>query len=162
MKLHQLPKITAGGKKRVGRGYGSGKGGHTSGRGQKGQKTRGKVKLLFEGTKVRKSFVRRMPMLRGKKKLISLQRKPMVINLQDLNVLPKGGKVNRETLIKSGIVRESQVRNRGIKILGKGKIAKPLTVQTLISQAAKKKLEKAGGRVEVEDQIKASPPPEKK
>ena len=34
--LHSLPKIAARGKKRVGRGYGSGKGGHTSGRGQKG------------------------------------------------------------------------------------------------------------------------------
>ena len=41
MKLHALPKITKPKNKRLGRGYGSGKGGHTSSRGQKGQNSRG-------------------------------------------------------------------------------------------------------------------------
>jgi len=50
MELNKLPKITATAKKRVGRGYGSGKGGHTSGRGQKEQKSRGKIPLTLEGT----------------------------------------------------------------------------------------------------------------
>ena len=39
--------------KRLGRGYGSGKGGHTSGRGQKGQKSRTNIHILFEGLKVK-------------------------------------------------------------------------------------------------------------
>ncbi|MBU1070791.1 uL15 family ribosomal protein, partial [Patescibacteria group bacterium] len=49
MNLSNLPKITQRPKKRVGRGYGSGKGGHTSGRGQKGQKSRSKIPIWFEG-----------------------------------------------------------------------------------------------------------------
>ena len=42
-------------KKRLGRGYGSGVGGHTSNRGQKGQKSRTDLHILFEGLKVKKS-----------------------------------------------------------------------------------------------------------
>ncbi len=55
-------------KKRLGRGYGSGKGGHTSGRGQKGQKSRGRIHPLFEGQKTKKSLIQRLPLLRGKGK----------------------------------------------------------------------------------------------
>lgn len=69
MKLNELLRIVSKGKKRVGRGLGSGKGGHTVGRGQKGQKTRGKISPLFEGTKVKKSLIKRLPLLRGKGKL---------------------------------------------------------------------------------------------
>lgn len=47
---------------------GSGKGSHTSGRGQKGQKSRGTIGVLFEGMKVRKSFLKRLPLMRGKGK----------------------------------------------------------------------------------------------
>lgn len=68
IRLDNLPRIKTKAKKRVGRGYGSGKGGHTVGRGQKGQKTRGKVGPLFEGTKMKKSLIQRLPMLRGKGK----------------------------------------------------------------------------------------------
>ncbi len=68
MKDFKLPKIVARGKKRVGRGRGSGKGGHTVGRGQKGQKARGKVGVLFEGMKMKKSLIKRLPLQRGKGK----------------------------------------------------------------------------------------------
>lgn len=67
--LHLLPAIVTKKGKRVGRGYGSGKGGHTVGRGQKGQKTRGKIGPLFEGTKNKKSLFQRLPVIRGKGKL---------------------------------------------------------------------------------------------
>lgn len=69
MSLHTLKVVVGKSKKRVGRGLGSGKGGHTVGRGQKGQKTRGKISPLFEGTKVKKSLIKRLPLLRGKGKL---------------------------------------------------------------------------------------------
>ncbi|OGC53984.1 hypothetical protein A2797_00435 [candidate division WWE3 bacterium RIFCSPHIGHO2_01_FULL_48_15] len=59
MELSKLGKITARGHKRVGRGYGSGKGGHTTGRGAKGQKIRGRIKLTFEGGQL--PLVRRLP-----------------------------------------------------------------------------------------------------
>lgn len=66
--LSNLPKIKTKSKKRLGRGYGSGKGGHTSSRGQKGQKVRGKIHPLFEGQKNKKSLIQRLPLLRGKGK----------------------------------------------------------------------------------------------
>jgi len=58
-------------KKRLGRGYGSGKGGHTSGRGQKGQKSRTNLHILFEGLKVKKSTIKKFPLLRGKGKFLA-------------------------------------------------------------------------------------------
>lgn len=64
----RLPKVVAKSKKRVGRGMGSGKGSHTSGRGQKGQKSRGTIGVLFEGMKMRKSYLKRLPLVRGKGK----------------------------------------------------------------------------------------------
>lgn len=63
-----LPKVVQRSKKRLGRGYGSGKGGHTSSRGQKGQGSRGKIGILFEGVKMKKSFLKRLPLARGKGK----------------------------------------------------------------------------------------------
>lgn len=66
---HTLPKVVARGSKRVGRGLGSGRGGHTVGRGQKGQKSREKVSISFFGTKVKKSLLKKLPMQRGKGKL---------------------------------------------------------------------------------------------
>lgn len=47
---------------------GSGKGSHTVGRGQKGQKARGSVGVLFEGVKMKKSLLKRLPLMRGKGK----------------------------------------------------------------------------------------------
>ena len=47
--LSTLNKTTVKSAKRIGRGIGSGKGGHTTGRGQKGQNSRGKIKLTFDG-----------------------------------------------------------------------------------------------------------------
>jgi large subunit ribosomal protein L15 len=64
----RLPKIVERRKKRVGRGMGSGKGSHTSGRGQKGQKSNGDIHILFEGLKTKKSFLKRLPLMRGKGK----------------------------------------------------------------------------------------------
>ncbi len=67
----KLPKVVAKSKKRVGRGMGSGKGSHTSGRGQKGQKSRSDLHILFEGLKMKKSFLKRLPLTRGKGKFHS-------------------------------------------------------------------------------------------
>jgi large subunit ribosomal protein L15 len=66
--MTRLPKVITKSKKRLGRGMGSGKGSHTSSRGQKGQKSRGNIGVLFEGMKVKKSFFKRLPLKRGKGK----------------------------------------------------------------------------------------------
>ena len=144
--LNNLPAIVGKRKKRVGRGYGSGRGGHTVGRGQKGQKSRNKPYLLFEGVKTQKSLLRRLPLLRGKGKLKSSP-KPIVVNVRFLNLLPKGTKVTVKSLAKYGLIKESEGRRFGVKILGAGKLEKALTVTLPCSSGAKKKIEKAGGTV---------------
>jgi len=144
--MNNLPKVINRKSKRLGRGYGSGKGGHTSGRGQKGQKTRRKVGVLFEGVKMKKSFIKRLPLRRGKGKF-KASAKPVAVNLDILNLLPSGSVVNMETLVKAEIVDKTSSEKYGVKILGNGKISKKLTIELPISGSAVKKIEKAGGKV---------------
>jgi len=144
--MDNLPRIKSI-KKRLGRGYGSGKGGHTVGRGQKGQKTRNKLGVLFEGVKMKKSFVKRLPFLRGKNKFKS-HAKPLVLNLKDLIILPKDvKKVNVETLASSGIVDLKRAKVSGVKILGKGEITSKLIFELPVSRSAKEKITRAGGEI---------------
>lgn len=143
----QLEKIVAKKKKRLGRGYGSGKGGHTASRGQKGQKTRKKINILFEGVKVRKSLLKRLPQLRGKDKFKSSP-KPVILNLTDLNKLRSQAVVDIEALKKHGLVDGKEAQKRGVKVLGSGKITKKLNVQVPVSASAAKKIKRAGGKVE--------------
>lgn len=144
--IAKLPKIVTRKKKRRGRGYGSGKGGHTTGRGQKGQKSRSKIGILFEGVKMKKSLIKRLPLRRGKGKF-KAKDKPLIVKLVLLNLLPASSKVNIDTLIKAGIVDRKQAKMFGVKILGDGGIKKKLTVELPISKSAAKKIEKAGGKV---------------
>jgi large subunit ribosomal protein L15 len=141
----KLPKIITKKGKRIGRGYGSGKGGHTVGRGQKGQKARRTIGVLFEGVKVKKSLIKRLPLKRGKGKFNS-RPKPLVVNLEALNILPAGTQVTMEVLISKGIV-DRKSAEFGIKILGGGTLSKKLTVSLPISESAAKKVESAGGKV---------------
>lgn len=142
-----LPKTTTKSKKRVGRGYGSGKGGHNSGRGSKGQKARSKVKLYFEGTPMRKSLIRRMPMLRGKLKNKSFKKhQPIILNLKHLNLLPKNSTVNHKTLIKHNLLPK-EVGIHPVKILGDGELKIALKVALPVSKSAAKKITSAGGKI---------------
>ena len=145
MRLNQLPKTTMRKKKRVGRGYGSGKGGHTVGRGQKGQKTRGKVAVGFEGGQT--SLLRRLPLKRGKGNL-NIRPRPVVVGLFYLNLFPEKSRVTLEALIEAGIVAGNEVRQSGVKVLGDGRLDRPLVVALPCSRSAKAKIEAAGGKVE--------------
>ncbi len=147
MELKNLVKTAQKGKKRIGRGYGSGKGGHTVGRGSKGTKARTKVGLLFEGTKTKKSLLKRLPLRRGKGKLKSLKQKPLIINLKHLNLLKKGTLVDVESLVKAGLVEGKQARVWGVKILGDGELKVALKVTLPCSSSAQEKIKKAGGEV---------------
>ncbi len=148
MQLHQFTQSV--GKKsvvktRVGRG---GKRGTTSGRGQKGQKSR-------SGHKIRpaeRDLIIRLPKLRG------FAHKPTTnvldINLGQLDAKFKkfaAGKhpvlVNLEALREAKLISKNYRGN--VKILSKGDISLPVTVKGLkLSAAAKEKIEKAGGKVE--------------
>jgi large subunit ribosomal protein L15 len=145
MNLSRLPKIVKRPTKRLGRGYGSGKGGHTSGRGTKGQKARTKVALAFEGTKSKKSFVKRLPLLRGRGKLKPWGIKTLIMNLKDLAEWPEKSPVTAENLVKQGLI--SRYNGEFVKILGDGEIKKILDVKVKTSKSAKEKIIRAGGSV---------------
>lgn len=132
--------------KRLGRGYGSGKGGHTSGRGEKGQKSRGKVGIIFEGVKMKKSLIKRLPFQRGRGKLKAAT-KALIINLRDINNLPTNSKIDIETLIKNGIVDAKLAKTYGVKLLSLGQVKNKYTVAISVSQKARQKIEKVGGQV---------------
>ena len=155
MTLNTLTKIKDKPKKRVGRGYGSGKGGHTSGRGAKGQKARSKVPLYFEGAPMRKTLIRRVPMLRGKLKNKPVGVKPLIINLKNLESFKKGATVSVDTLIKNKVLPAS-AKDLKVKVLGDGDLKVALTIKLPVSKAAAVKIKKAGGKV-VEAKPKTKP-----
>ncbi|MBA3723644.1 MAG: 50S ribosomal protein L15 [Candidatus Levybacteria bacterium] len=147
MNLSGLTKIKAKSKKRVGLGHGSGRG-KTAGRGQKGQKARTDVPLRFEGGAL--PLTKRLPFLRGKDRNKSLNEKPRILNVEALNVFPKGSVVDQESLTKQGLVRDMG-KYETIKILGDGELQVALTVKLPVSKGAAEKIKGAGGTIEVEN-----------
>lgn len=155
VQLNQLPKITRKRKKRVGRGYGSGVGGHTTTRGAKGLKARNKVPLTFDGTKIKKSWLKRLPFWRGKGRQKSGP-KPIALNLSFLERHFKSGeKIDLGTLLKKNLIKDQEAK-LGVKILSQGKLTKSLKVFLPCSQKALEKIEKIGGKVENEPLVKQS------
>lgn len=145
MKLSELPKITIRKKRRVGRGHGSGRV-KTAGRGTKGQKARGKIPLTFEGGAL--PLVKRLPFRRGRGRNKSFKKKPIIINVKALNLLPANSTVDVACLVKHRIIEEEEGKEFGVKILGDGQLQVILTVKLPVSKGARKKIEKAGGKVE--------------
>lgn len=147
--LNNLPRTKAN-TKRVGRGYGSKRGGHTSGRGTKGQKSRSGYKSPrkgFEGGQMPLS--RRLPKLKGfsrgfaTSKLIT-----NVINLAHLqNSFKAGDIVNLESLVAAELLT-ARSKKQSIKILGQGELKIKLNIEGInVSAQAQKKIEAAGGKV---------------
>lgn len=145
MELNKLPKLVARNAKRVGRGIGSGKGGHTTGRGQKGQKARTSIPVVFEGTKTKKSFIKRLPLLRGRGKLKPWGVKPTVVSLELLEGWPKTLPVTEENILKKGLLKNYS--GEKVKILADGDIKQALEVKVAVSKSAGKKIVKAGGKI---------------
>ncbi len=145
MSLHEL-KPASGSRhapKRVGRGTGSGLG-KTSGRGQKGQKSRsgGGTRRGFEGGQM--PLFQRLPK-RGFKNIF--RREPEIVNVETLNCFDEGTVVTPELLLEKGIVKSLK---NGVKILGEGQLEKGLTVRAgSFSSQAMEKISKAGGKAEV-------------
>jgi large subunit ribosomal protein L15 len=149
MKLHNLKKTVTRRGKRLGQGYGSGKGGHTSSRGQKGQKSRGSVRLSFTGS----SWVwfKRLPFIRGKARFNSITNS-YTLTLSDLNRFNSGETVNHESLRKVGLIGKSEGVKTKVRIVGNGKVAKKLTVHIPASATAVKAITDAGGVYSVQTQ----------
>lgn len=130
-------------KRRLGQGHGSGRV-KTSGRGTKGQKARGKIKLSFEGGAL--PLIKRIPFARGKNKNKGRMIKPAPVTIGRLTSLPKNSEVTVALLVKEGIVSAKDAKD-GIKIIGNGEMSVALTVKVPTSQGAAKAIEKAGGTV---------------
>lgn len=142
MQLHQLhPKHKSKKRKRIGRG---GKRGTYSGRGQKGQRSRAgrKLKPAIRG------LIKRYPKLRGYR-FKPQELKPAVVNIETLEKKFKpGDKINPQILLEKKLVRRIKGRVPKVKILGKGRLTKALTIEKcLVSKKAKELIEKVHGLV---------------
>jgi large subunit ribosomal protein L15 len=145
MKLHDLSAVPGSSKepKRIGRGHGSGQG-KTAGKGHKGQKARAGrgMRLGFEGGQM--PLQRRLPK-RGFNNIFA--KEIIAINVGTLDSFEDGALVDTQALIDAGIVKTCC---DGIKILSNGQLTKKLTVKvSAYSEAAKSKIEAAGGKAEV-------------
>ncbi len=146
--LTKLPKTTSKSARRRGRGIGSGLGGHTVGRGQKGDKARGKSKLTFDGTKIKKGWIKRLPFLRGKNRLNNTKN-IITFNLSQIDKwFNKDEVVDVNSLSKKTKIALNKL-NSGVKILSTGEITKSLTFKNvLVSKATSKKIITAGGKID--------------
>jgi large subunit ribosomal protein L15 len=149
--INQLPspKSTKSAIKR-GRGIGSGRGGHTAGRGTKGQKSRSgysRPRPGFEGGQ--------MPLSRRIAKLKGFSRgeftkgvKRVTIKLSDIATKIKGDKVDFDTLIEAGLLTVAS-KKLDVKVLFDKNIDRKLVISGIpTSQSVKQAVEKAGGQVE--------------
>ncbi|HBC95784.1 MAG TPA: 50S ribosomal protein L15 [Clostridium sp.] len=145
MKLHELKPAEGSRKsrKRIGRGTGSGFG-RNAGKGEKGQKARsgGGVRIGFEGGQM--PLYRRLPK-RGFTNIFA--KEYFELNVDRLNMFEDGTEVTPELLLKRRVIKRSK---DGLKILGNGDLKKKLTVKAAkFTKTAAKKIEAAGGKVEV-------------
>jgi large subunit ribosomal protein L15 len=137
-------------RKRVGRGPGSGKG-KTSGRGQKGQKSRSgshRMRAGFEGGQM--PLYMRVGKLRGPNNRTSMPMGPFrthtaPVNVGALDRFDAGTEVTPELLAGARLVRG---KGTSVKILGDGELTKKLTVHAHgFSKRAIEAIEAAGGSV---------------
>ena len=140
-------------RKRVGRGHGSGTG-KTSGRGHKGAGARSgsKSRPGFEGGQM--PIHMRMRKLRGPNMKKSMpfemfRTHTQAVNLQDLERrFDAGDEVTLEALKAKGLGTRKGIP---VKILAKGTISKPLTVNAhAFSAAAREAIEAAGGTCQID------------
>jgi large subunit ribosomal protein L15 len=149
MRLDELKPApgATGRRKRIGRGPGSGHG-KTSGRGHKGDKSRGQSKVGFEGGQT--PLHRRLPKQRGLpgqglgNRHVKTQY--ALVNLGDLERFAADTVITPEFLIENRVI--SGLRD-GVKILGDGKLTRALTVRAHhFSKSAEEKITALGGSAE--------------
>jgi large subunit ribosomal protein L15 len=142
----RAPKNANSGRKRVGRGMGSGMG-KTSTRGHKGQGSRSGSRLMrgFEGGQM--PLHRRLPK-RGFTNIFRTEY--TVINLGRLAEVLEGSKEKDFTLEKLSALGVLKKNHDLVKVLGNGELKTAITVHAhKFSKSAQEKIEKAGGKVVV-------------
>lgn len=144
MQLHQLSSPIGSRKKRkiVGRGVGSGHG-KTSCRGEDGQGTRSGKGPMVQSEGGQMHLIRRLPKVGFRKPNPTIYQ---IVNVGHLDKFGKGTVVNAASLRAARMINSLQ---KPFKILADGTLTKPLVVQAdNVSQAAKEKILKAGGKIE--------------
>ena len=142
-------------KMRVGRGIGSGKG-KTSGRGQKGQKSRSGVAVKgFEGGQM--PLHMRIPK-RGFNNIFAKDYAEvnlgMIQKFIDAGKLDASGVIDHAALQAAGLARGGK---DGVRVLGKGELKAKLNLKVAgVSKGAREAIEKAGGSVDVPAKAEAS------
>jgi large subunit ribosomal protein L15 len=141
----KAPKPNKKDRKRIGRGQGTGHGGHTVGRGHNGQKSRSgfKERFWFEGGQM--PLQRRIPKF-GFKNPFRTEYVPL--NVDTIEAFVSEGKLDNtitlSDLEKAGLIDSGDL----VKLLGRGEIASKVDVEVHdFSDSAKEKVEKAGGTV---------------
>lgn len=135
---------------RKGRGIGSKSGGHTIGRGQKGQKSRSgysRPRAFFEGGS--NPLIKRVPKLKGfSRASFEHTIKKVVVNLRDLNNLTDGQEVTIDNLKEIGLIKIGSGKIEA-KVLANGTIDKKVKIIGIpVSLKAKEAIIAAGGTVE--------------
>ena len=147
MKLNELrpTKGSVHSKKRVGRGYGSGRGGHESGGGNAGQNSRsgGGTRPGFEGGQT--PIWMRFPK-RGFRNYTRVEY--ACVNVDTLaERFAADEDVTLEALAEKRIIKGRLTK---LKVLGRGELDKALTVRAhRFTGEARRKIEDAGGKAEV-------------
>jgi large subunit ribosomal protein L15 len=145
MRLHELrpPEGARKAAKRKGRGMASGLG-KTSGRGQKGQKSRtgSGIRRGFEGGQM--PYFQRLPK-RGFTNIF--KQKWNIVNVSDLAAFNQGTVITQEMLLEAGLIRNLR---DPLKVLGNGELDRKLEIKAQrFSKQAREKIEAAGGKAEV-------------
>jgi large subunit ribosomal protein L15 len=145
--LNTLSKTVTKRSKIVGRGIGSGKGGHTTGKGTKGHKSRSGYKNPrpgFEGGQMPLS--RRIPKLRGfTRGYLKIKEAIQTVTTAELN------KFDNDMTVDMAMLRERKMityKAKGAKIVSKGELTKKLNLTGIsVSSSVKSAIEKMGGTV---------------
>lgn len=133
--------------KRVGRGMGSGMG-KTSGRGNKGQKSRSgsRKQATFQGGQM--PILRRFPKFGFNN---PFAKEYITINLGDIEKFIASGKIDAKSTITIDSLLSAKIINRkmsGLKVLAKGEIKTPVNiVADKWSKAAEEAIVKVGGTI---------------
>ena len=136
--------------KRLGRGVGSGYGGHSSTRGNKGQKSRTGNHAMpswFEGGQM--PLQRRIPKFGFKN---PFRKEYRILNVSSLAELVEAGRLDTAQPITPASLTEAGLAGKSdrIKILGGGDLGVALTVTAhAFSKSARQKIEAAGGQTTV-------------
>ena len=143
IKFHHLKPTPGSSKSKLRKGRGeSGKRGKTAGRGTKGTGARKTVPAYFEGGQI--PLYRRIPKLKGLKNTPKMSY--VVVNVSDLQEKNLKGDIDPDVLQQNGLTRKKGL----VKVLGNGDIKNTVNIKVhAVSESAKKKIEDAGGTVEV-------------